>query len=141
MRHHAFTVTGLIFVIFILGGLAATAVAKLDGMADHTKEIQLKAFNGTLNRTSGAGFWSRSLENDRNGSIAYHEYDAALGQHIELVPGYTSGPSFENCNADGNGVFLSYLFSAHYEIRCKDGNRDEGPKFRLYRADTDEYLD
>jgi type II secretory pathway pseudopilin PulG len=129
MRHHAFTVIELIFVILVLGGLTATAVAKMGGMADHTKEIQLKAFNGTLNRTSGAGLWSRSLENDRNGSIAY------------AVPGFTSGPSLENCNADGNGVFLSYLFSVHYEIRCKDGNRHEGPKFRLYRVDTDEYLD
>jgi hypothetical protein len=64
-----------------------------------------------------------------------------IDQNVDLVPGFASGPSLENCNADGNGVFLSYLFSAHYEIRCKDGNRNESPRFRLYRVDTDEYLD
>jgi prepilin-type N-terminal cleavage/methylation domain-containing protein len=141
MRRHAFTIIELIFVIFILGVLTATAIAKMGGMADHAKEIQLKAFNGTLNRTSGGGFWSRSMEDDRNGSVAYADYDAEIDQYIDLVPGFTSGPSLVNCNADGSGTFLSYLFSVHYEIHCKDGNRHESPRFRLYKVETGEYLD
>ena len=141
MKRNAFTIIELIFVIFIIGILAATAIAKLGGMSDRATEAKLKAFNGTLNRTSGGGFWFRSIEDDRNGSVAYADYDALVEQYIELIPGYTSGPSLVNCNTDGNGTFLSYTFSAHYEIRCKDGNKHESPRFRLYKVETDEYLD
>ena len=141
MKRSAFTWIELIFVIIILGILAATAIAKLGGMSDRATEAKLKAFNGTLNRTSGGGFWFRSMEDDRNGSVAYADYDALVDQYIQLIPGYTSGPSLVNCNADGNGTFLSYQFSAHYEIRCKDGNKKESPRFRLYKVETDEYLD
>lgn len=141
MKRSAFTWIELIFVIIIIGILAATAAVKLGGMSERAKEAQLKAFSGTLNRTSGGGFWFRSLEDGRDGSVAYADYDAIVDQYIELVPGYVSGPSLVNCNADGNGTFLSYPFSVHYEIHCKDGNKHESPRFRLYKVETDEYLD
>ncbi len=141
MKRSAFTWIELIFVIIIIGILAATAVVKMGGMSERAKEAQLKAFSGTLNRTSGGGFWFRSLEDGRDGSVAYADYDAIVDQYIELVPGYVSGPSLVNCNADGNGTFLSYPFSVHYEIHCKDGNKHESPRFRLYKVETDEYLD
>ena len=141
MKRSAFTWIELIFVIIILGILAATAIAKLGGMSERATEVKLKAFKGTLNRTSGAGFWFRSLEDGHNGSVAFIEYDAIIGQYIELLPGYTSGPFLSNCNLDGNGTFLSYSFSVNYEIHCQDGSKTESPRFRLYNVDESIYID
>jgi len=141
MRRSAFTIIELIFVIFILGVLAATALVKMGGMSERTKEVQLKAFNGTLNRTAGAGFWFRAMEDDGNGSVALAEYDAVIDQYIEIIPGYSTGPSLVNCNVNGTGVFLTYPLSINYQIHCRDGNRHESPRFRLYNADDDTYID
>ena len=110
-------------------------------MSDRTKEVQLKAFNGTLNRTAGAGFWFRAIEDDGNGSVASAEYDAVIGQYIEVIPGYTTGPSLINCNLAGTGVFLTYPLSVTYEIHRRDGNRHESPRFRLYNLTENVYID
>lgn len=141
MRRHAFTWIELIFVIIVLGVLAATAVSKMGGMTDRAHEVQLKAFAGTLNRTSGGGFWFRSIQDGRNGSVAFADYDAVMDQYINLLPDYTTGPSLVNCNAAGTGVFLSYSFSVDYEIHCRDGNQHESPKFRLYDATDGRYVE
>ena len=141
MRRNAFTIIELLFVIIILGVLAATAIAKLGGMSERATEVKLKAFSGTLNRTSGGGFWYLSLENDRKGSVAFTDYDDVVDQYIEILPGSTSGPFLSNCNSDGNGTFLSYTFSVNYEIHCEDGNLRESPRFRLYNVDESIYID
>ncbi len=141
MKRSAFTWIELIFVIIILGILAATAIAKMGGMSERATEVKLKAFKGTLNRTSGAGFWFKSMEDDRNGSVAFADYDMIIDQYIEIVPGFSSGPLLTNCNADGNGTFLTYPFVVNYEIRCKDGTPFESPRFRLYNVDEGIYLD
>jgi len=141
MRRGAFTRIELIFVIIILCMLAASAVAKFSGMSERAHEAQLKAFTGSLNRTSGAGFWFRSIEEGRSGSVAFADYDAVIDQYIEIIPGYSSGPSLVNCNADGNGTFLHYPLAVDYEIRCRDGDTHESPKFRLYNVDKAYYVE
>ena len=141
MRRSAFTWIELIFVIIILGILAATAIAKLGGMSDRATEVKLKAFAGTLNRTSGAGFWFRSIDDGRNGSVAYVDYDAILDQYIEVLPSYTTDPLLSNCIADGTGVFVTYQFTHKYEIHCQDGTMAASPHFRLYDVDESIYLD
>ncbi|WP_373033654.1 type II secretion system protein [Sulfurovum sp.] len=141
MRRSAFTIIELIFVIFIVGILASVAVVKMGGMSDRAREVQLKAFTGTLNRTSGAGFWFRSIEDGLDGNVSNPAYDLIIEQYIEIIPGYTTGPSLVNCNAAGNGVFLTYPLAVIYEIHCKNGTPFEGPKFRLFNVDESIYLD
>ena len=141
MKRSAFNIIELIFVIIILGILAATAIAKFGGMSERATEDKKKAFKGTLNRTSGAGFWYKSIEDDRNGSVAFLDYDTMIDQYIEIVPGFSTGLLLTNCNADGNGTFLTYPFTVTYEIRCKDGSPFESPRFRLYNVDEGIYLD
>ena len=140
MKRSAFTIIELIFVIFILGVLAATAIVKMGGMADRTYEVRLKAFSGTLNRTSGAGFWFRSIEDGYDGNVSNPAYDLIVDQYIDMVPGYSTGPSLVNCNTAGNGVFLTYPLSVTYEIHCKNGTRSESPKFSLYNVDESKYV-
>ncbi len=141
MRRSAFTIIELIFVIFLLGVLSAVAIVKMGGMSDRAQQVQLKAFVGTLNRTSGAGFWFRSMEDGHDGNISNSTYNATIDQYIELIAGYDNGPSFENCNAIGNGVFLTYPFTVNYEVHCKNGSRSESPRFRLYDATNSQYID
>ena len=141
MRRSAFTIIELIFVIFVLGVLASVAIVKMGGMSDRAKQVQLKAFAGTLNRTSGAGFWFRSIEDGFDGNVSNVAYDVIIDQYIEIIPGYTTGPALSNCNADGNGTFLTYPFSVTYEIHCKNGTHRESPRFRLYDATNSQYID
>lgn len=141
MRRNAFTLIEVIFVIIVLGVLAATALVKLGSMSERATQVKLEAFAGTLTRSSGAGFWLTSIKDGREGSIAYADYDAVVDQYITLPSGYSTGPSFENCNSLGNGVFLTYPFSVTYEVHCKDGTKSDSPKFRLYNADDGTYFD
>ena len=141
MRRSAFTWIELIFVIVILGILAATAIAKLGGMGERAQEVKLQAMVGSLNRTSGAGFWFRSINEGHNGSVAFAAYSAIFDQYIELLPGYTDGPALENCNVAGTGVLLKYQYTDLYEIHCKDGSSTASPEFRLYNQTENKYLD
>jgi len=141
MKRNAFTIIELIFVIFLLGVLSATALVKMGGMSDRAQQVQLKAFAGTLNRTSGAGFWFRSIEDGLDGNVSNAAYNTTIDQYIDLIAGYTTGPSFENCNSSGNGVFLTYPFTVTYEIHCKNGTPFESPRFRLYDATNGIYID
>ena len=109
-------------------------------MTDRTHEVRLKAFAGTLNRTSGAGFWYRSIEDGNEGNISNPAYDLIIDQYIEIIPGYTTGPSLVNCNVAGTGVFLTYVFSVTYEIHCRNGTKFESPFYRLYNVDESKYI-
>ncbi len=51
----------LIFVIVILGILAAVALPKFAGVSDQANAQKCNAFVGTLNRTVGPSMWSESI--------------------------------------------------------------------------------
>ena len=70
MKRAGFTMIELIFVIVILGILAAVALPKFAGVSDQANAAKCDAFVGTLNRTVGPSMWSASLTNGSNGSIA-----------------------------------------------------------------------
>lgn len=141
MKRGAFNIIELIFVIIILGILSSVVIVKMGNMTQHAKEAQLKGFTGTLNRSVGPAIWFHSIENNREGSVAFADYDANLSKYIELVPNYTSGPALINCNASGDGIFISYLFGKIYEVHCRDGNNTTSPDFRLYNRTDSIYMD
>ncbi len=141
MKRAAFNIIELIFVIIILGILSGVVVVKMSNMTQNAKEVQLKAFTGTLNRSVGPAVWFRSIEDGREGSVAFADYDANLSKYIELIPNYTSAPALINCNVIGNGVFVSYTFAKIFEVHCRDGNATSSPDFRLYNQTDSIYLD
>ena len=70
MKRAGFTMIELIFVIVILGILAAVALPKFAGVSDQANAQKCNAFVGTLNRTVGPSMWSSSIANDLGGNIS-----------------------------------------------------------------------
>jgi len=69
MKRAGFTMIELIFVIVILGILAAVALPKFAGVSDQANAQKCAAFVGTLNRTVGPSMWSASIANNLSGNI------------------------------------------------------------------------
>lgn len=141
MKRAAFNIIELIFVIIILGILASVVVVKMNNMAQSAKEAQLKSFVGTLNRSVGPAIWFRSIGDNLEGSVAFANYDANLNHYIELIPNYVTPPALVNCNIDGSGIFISYIFGKNYQVHCRDGNKTTSPNFRLYNQTDSLYMD
>ena len=133
-----FTMIELIFVIVILGILAAVALPKFVGVSEQAQEGKLKAFVGTLNRTVGPAIWSKSIANGNSGSINDGNY--TLSTYIDIPDGLTiQNSGLQACDSDGNtssSVILKGLaakFGKDYYITCRDGNITNAPYFRLWR--------
>ena len=69
MKRAGFTMIELIFVIVILGILAAVALPKFAGVSDQANAQKCAAFVGTLNRTVGPSMWSDSMSGSTPGHI------------------------------------------------------------------------
>ena len=57
-----FTLIELIFVILIIGILAAVALPKFLETAQQAHNAAVESFTGTLNRTVGATMWAKSIK-------------------------------------------------------------------------------
>ncbi|MEN8146065.1 MAG: type II secretion system protein [Campylobacterota bacterium] len=76
MKRAGFTMIELIFVIVILGILAAVALPKFAGVSDQANAQKCNAFVGTLNRTVGPSMWSASIANNLGGGIETFTFGA-----------------------------------------------------------------
>jgi len=141
MKRSAFSMIELIFVIIILGILSSVVIVKMGDMTERSRLTKLKSFVGTLNRSVAPAIWFDSIQSNRNGSIAFTDYDTNLENYIELLPNYTSNPLLVNCNSTGDGIFLSYTYGVIYEIHCTDGNTTTSPEFRLYNLAESLYIE
>lgn len=93
----AFTIIELIFVIIILALLSVVALPRFLGVSDQAQSSLCDSAIGTMNRTVGLNFWSKSLADGKGGAITVTnaemrknlpDYNASLcGNLIGLVPG------------------------------------------------------
>jgi prepilin-type N-terminal cleavage/methylation domain-containing protein len=131
----AFTMIELIFVIVILGILAAVALPKFLGVANQAHEANLKSFVGTLNRTVGPNLWSQSLSKNKGGSVT----SFTLSNYIDIPKEVNKNISLANCG-DNNyseiGEANTTVTGSSYTIKCRDGNATNSPTFLLYKSNT-----
>jgi prepilin-type N-terminal cleavage/methylation domain-containing protein len=142
----AFTMIELIFVIVILGILAAVALPKFIGVASQAHEANLKSFVGTLNRTVAPTLWSKSIAGSNNGDIAYTGLtESNITTYVDL-PKEVDTVDLSKCSDSSKDIVVIQIkekvAGKDYVITCRDGNANQSPVFKLYRcnstnADTD----
>ena len=142
MKRAGFTMIELIFVIVILGILAAVALPKFAGVSDQANAQKCNAFVGTLNRTIGPSMWSNTLAasggsigavTDTTYGVAANTASLANFIAIEDVqascygdPVYTAAGTAWDALVSNDSV----TFGANtYDINFTDGNVSESPKW------------
>jgi prepilin-type N-terminal cleavage/methylation domain-containing protein len=141
MKRAGFTMIELIFVIVILGILAAVALPKFAGVSDQANAQKCAAFVGTLNRTVGPSMWSESiaegiggLVNDGNITVADHIAIAdipmscyANGATVPAAPTTDSGikAMLFNTTPYANVAFGNSI----YTLTFTDGNQSDSPRW------------
>ncbi len=143
----AFTMIELIFVIVIIGILAAVAIPKYLSMVHNVHESHLIAFVHTLNRTTGNDLWGISISSGHNGKISdlnETEDSKFLSKYIDIpIEINASSIDLTKC---GNGEYKTIMeinksvMSEDYNITCKDGTATTAPYFRLIRVKDDKVL-
>ncbi|BCD67464.1 type II secretion system protein [Nitratiruptor sp. YY09-18] len=137
----AFSLLEIIFVLLILGILAAISIPVYFQMQAQSAQTVAKAFAATLTRTTGHTLWAKSIfaggegslksDNDNNPSTFY-------GNNLNLyitIPQYfdKSSVNFDNCAKVGEVaqpfIAKNVEKGGEYNIFCRDGNKTDAPKF------------
>ena len=131
-KHNGFTMIELIFVIVILGILAAIAIPKLLGTQRSAKAQIIESFVGTVNRTTFPSMYVSALRD--TGSIK----TMTLSDYITL-PKEVSAINIANCGA---GTFaLVDTTDLGAKIYCRDGNSSSLPALSFSSTDLNTTLD
>jgi len=89
-----FTMIELIFVIVIIGILAAVAIPKLAETSKSAKQANLKQFVATMNSTVGATMWAKALTkkggNHADGDITAVECATLVSTYMKELPSEVS---------------------------------------------------
>jgi len=117
MKKSGFTMIELIFVIVILGILAAVALPKFIGVSEQAEAGKVEALIGTLNRTTGVALWSKSIAKGDNGSIKGADYCGDIDNFIELP---------DTVSMDDQCV-LTFTGTSYGTFTFTDGNRNTAP--------------
>jgi len=119
-----FTMIELIFVIVIIGILAAVAIPKLAGTAKQAKKTVYTSFMGTLNRTVGPALWAPVALS--GGSIK----SSTVTDYTKLPQGVTMDLSAcgTGTPADIGDVSIEGL-PVKEDIYCLDGTSTRAPSF------------
>ncbi|NPA66427.1 MAG: type II secretion system protein [Epsilonproteobacteria bacterium] len=145
MKRAGFTMIELIFVIVILGILAAVALPKFIGVSDQAHVGKLKGYVGTLDRTVGPALWSQSITNGDDGAVNTATYNTLLTDQIES-PAELGGndPDLTKCAAAGTtkgkdvGTTVeATVGSTTYQIGCINGSASAAPDFFLWDKTND----
>ncbi len=134
MKRAGFTMIELIFVIVILGILAAVALPKLIGVQEQAAEGIVKGFVGTLNRTVAPAKWSKSLMNNDAGSIKNATYnitttDTEFPQDLLDAATPVTTLTVANCTDENATTAGLVATGAKYKILCRDGDQASSPRF------------
>jgi type II secretory pathway pseudopilin PulG len=110
----------LIFVIVIIGILAAVAIPKLASTQKSAKASTVEAFVGTMNRSVLPSMYAKAIRT--NGEIKGY----AIAEYVD-VPSEMQTVSLSACGAASWG--LAATTKLGIKIYCRDGNLTHPPKF------------
>ena len=126
-KRSGFTMIELIFVIVIIGILAAVAIPKLAGTASEAKNSTIVSFMGTLNRTVGPAMWAKEVNSATPGSIK----NLDMISFTEIPNGITF--DLTKCDEDSPGTVATLAAGTVLDkqeiIVCKDGTATSAPRF------------
>ena len=83
MKRSGFSMIELIFVIVIMGILAAVAVPKMMGTSSKAKVSTCQTFYSSLNGTVSPSLWMNMVQNDENASVAYAESKISAAINVD----------------------------------------------------------
>ena len=122
----AFTMIELVFVIVILGILAAVALPKFSTLSQEAKASVCMAAVGTMNRTVGETLWSRSISEGNGGLIV--SYANSVDPELIEWPTDCGGESVIESVIGGTDSVV--LIAGHgYDLTMIDGTQTDSPQF------------
>ncbi len=151
MKRSGFTMIELIFVIVILGILAAVALPKFIGVSEQAQLGKFKAYAGTLGRTTLSPYWGAHLTDGTAGVLTNTDLSGALADlpmigevavaDISFTAGSLEAPGFAFTAAPTNGLATLRVGTADtYILACSQGSMTQAPECNVWDSTNTNWL-
>ena len=148
MNRNGFTMIELIFVIVILGILAAVALPKFIGVGNQAHDVKVVDFTSSLNRTVMPQIWSKAINDGYKGDITKEVSTLADLQKYTQIPSELTDANLSRAGT-GKAVIWGEIPSGRtfktdsgkevnavtYAITCTKGSTTSAPDCKAYITD------